>query len=492
MIKRAALVAVVAAAFAPAAALAAPGAATFAPNDPLAGKQWYLGQIRAFDYWQQFPPLAPVKVAVIDSGIDFGHPEFGSARVALAKSFVKGSARRDTEGHGTFVAGEIAAATNNGIGIAGIGLPVELLVAKVVRSDGTIPLKAEAKAIRWAVDKGARVINLSLAGLRDPLARRRDTFSPLEAAAIRYAVSKRVLVVAAVGNSDQAPRSPWNFAGYPSALPHVIGVSALEATGAVPEFSNRDAYFNDISAPGVRILSTLPLEMTALSSGCADQGYSDCGPFEFRRAEGTSFSAPMVTAAAALVLGVRPGLTADQVAWILERTADDINPATGCRSCPVGHDRLSGSGRLDVLGAVAAATSGQYTRADSREPNDDAGRELANTVWTRGFGTINATIDFWEDQVDVYRIHLRKAQRLTVNLNGPQGSDANLALWKPGTHTVQDLSPSTRRMRVAQSSRAGSAERITAYRAATGGWYYVEVRMASKSWGPYQLTYNRS
>ena len=259
----------------------------FVPNDPLAPRQWYLNQVHAFDFWQQLPPLAAVKVAVIDSGIDGSHPDL-QANLFAAKSFVRGRATHDSEGHGTFVAGEIAAATNNGIGIAGLGLPVQLLVAKVVRADGTIPLRAEASAIRWAVKQGARVINLSLAGLRDPLAHRRDTFSPLEAAAVRFAISKRAVVVAAVGNSDQAPRTPWNFAGYPAALPHVLGVSALEPSGDVPEFSNRDATFNDISAPGVNILSTIP---TALSGpGCADRGYSDCGPFEFRRGEGTSFA----------------------------------------------------------------------------------------------------------------------------------------------------------------------------------------------------------
>jgi subtilisin family serine protease len=461
----------------------------FVPNDPLVPRQWYLSQVHAFDFWQQLPPLPPVKVAVVDSGIDGSHPDL-QAKLFVAKSFVKGKAMRDTEGHGTFVAGEIAAATNNGIGIAGIGLPVQLLVAKVVRSDGTIPLRAEASAIRWAVNQGARVINLSLAGLRDPLAKRRDTFSPLEAAAIRYAVAKHVVVVAAVGNSDQAPRTPWNFAGYPAALPHVVGVSALEPSGDVPEFSNRDAFFNDISAPGVNILSTIPLALSS-SGSCADRGYSDCGPFEFRRGEGTSFAAPLVSGAAALVLGVRPGLMPDQVAWILEQTADDMNPTTGCRSCPPDHDRLSGSGRVDVTAAVSVTTLGAYVRPDSREPNDDAGT-LASTIWTRGRGTINATADFWNDPVDVYRIRLRKRQQLSLFLNGPQGANANLALWKPGTKTVQDLSPTAQRKRVAQSHRSGSTERITAYRARSGGWYYVEVRMASKSFGTYQLTYSRS
>ncbi len=462
----------------------------FVPNDPLINKQWYLAQIRAFDYWQLQPPLASVKVAVIDSGIDGKHPDF-QGQIYASKSFVSSNAKVDTEGHGTFVAGEIAAATNNGIGIAGIGFPVQLLVGKVVRSDGTIPLRAEARAIRWAVKMGARVINLSLAGLRDPLDPRRDTYSPREASAIRYAVSKKVLVVAAVGNSDQAPRSPWNFAGYPAALPHVVGVSALDSSGNVPEFSDRDTRYNDVSAPGSAIFSTLPYAMTKpTSSGCVELGYSDCGPFEFRRAEGTSFSAPMVTAAAALVLALRPGLASDQVSSILERSALDMNATTGCRACPVGHDRLSGAGRLDVAHAAGDVAAGNYVRADVREPNDDAGT-LSSRIWRTSAGTINATTDYWDDPVDVYAIKLSKGQRLWLVLNGALGTNASLGLWKPGTKTVVDLSPAAQRKRVAQSIRTGSVQKISAYRARTGGLYYVAVETTTKSYGAYALQYRK-
>ena len=138
----------------------------FAPNDPLAAKQWYLQPDHAFDAWPEPPLLPPVKVAVVDSGIDLTHPDLAT-RVLAARTFVGGTIA-DVQGHGTFVAGEIAAEMNNGVGIAGIAFPAQLLVAKVVRSDGTIALEAEAKAIRWAADSGARVINLSLGGLRDP------------------------------------------------------------------------------------------------------------------------------------------------------------------------------------------------------------------------------------------------------------------------------------------------------------------------------------
>src|SRR4029077_8093474 len=134
--------------------------------------------------------------------------------------------------------------------IAGVGFPVELLIAKIVRSDGTISPDAEAHAIHWAVDNGARVINMSFGGVRDPHDRSLDTYSPLEAAAVQYAVTNGVLVVAAVGNADGAPEELWGYAGYPAALPHVVGVSAIARDGTVPTFSNRDVLYNDIAAPG--------------------------------------------------------------------------------------------------------------------------------------------------------------------------------------------------------------------------------------------------
>ena len=99
---------------------------------------------------------------------------------------------------------------------------------------------------------------------------------------------------------------PWPFASYPAALPHVVGVSALARNGSSPAFSNRDRIFNDLAAPGQRLLSTFPRALTAPFKECFDQGYSSCGPEEYRQAEGTSFAAPQVSAAAASLLALRP------------------------------------------------------------------------------------------------------------------------------------------------------------------------------------------
>ncbi|HMI99386.1 MAG TPA: S8 family serine peptidase [Gaiellaceae bacterium] len=460
---------------------------SFTPNDPLVvNHQWYLNRIHAFDAWAQVPSLPSVRVAVIDSGIDASHPELQN-QIAVGASFVASSWQSDTNGHGTFVAGEIAAALDNGQGIAGIAFPAQLLVAKVVHNDGTISPDAEAKAIRWAVDHGAKVINLSFGGMRDPDDRTRDTYSPLEAAAIQYAVSNGALVVAAVGNGDGAPSEPWGYAGYPAALPHVVGVSAVARDGSVPSFSNRDVVYNDLAAPGEDIFSTLPRALTLdTRPGCVLQGYSDCGPIEFRRGEGTSFSAPQVSAAAALLLASDPQLQPDQVAALLTGAANDAAPASGCDRCSSGHDPLTGWGVLDVEGAIQSL-DGTLPAADHFEANDEA--STAARIWGRRGQQIHATIDYWDDQVDVYKIKLRRGQRLVARLRGPRGTDTNLFLWKPGTRRVAGFAVD-RRLLAAQSKSPGSLERIRV-RAQQSGWYFLEVKAANPGAGRYSLRFRK-
>ena len=459
----------------------------FSTNDPLAPRQWYLQRDRAYDFWTTLPQLAPVKVAVIDSGIDGGHPDFPASRIAAAKSFVGGSPLVDTDGHGTFVAGEIAAGTDNAVGIAGIAFPAQLVIAKVVNANGELPLDAEIAAIKWAVDQGARVINLSLGGVRDPLDPKLDTYSPLEQNAVDYAIRKGALVVAAVGNGPQSPKTPWPYAHYPAALPHVLGVSAISQSGAVPGFSNRDAVYNDIAAPGENILSTVPRAMTADRPSCPEQGYSPCGTPEFRDSIGTSFAAPQAAAAAALVFSVRPDLKAEQVVSLLERTADDANAATGCKQCPLLRDEFSGWGTLDITKALQVATSGAaLPPGDAYETNDDAGPWAARIYGTKG-RTIRATLDYWDDQVDVYSVYLRKGDRMYARLSAPANADVSLTLWRPGTRTVEGLRADQRR-KVAAGQDAGRQQRLS-FRADEKGAFYVVVKLRSQTAAAYSLAY---
>ncbi len=454
----------------------------FVPNDPLFPRQWYAVQNHSFDAWTELPPLAAVRVAVIDSGIDGNHPEL-SSKIVASKSFVAGPATVDTQGHGTFVAGLIAAQANDGIGIAGLAPSAELLIAKVVGPQRSIPVEAEANAIRWSVAHRARIINMSLGGLRDPHNAGRDTYSQLEADAVAYAVSKGVLVVAAVGNSDQSPAQPWPYASWPAALPHVLGVSALSGKGGSPDFSNRDPQFNDIAAPGEDILSTFPEPLTAKSPDCLEQGYSSCGPDEYRAAEGTSFATPQVTAAAAVLLATSPTLTPDQVIALLQGSAVDAVPATGCSVCTAGRDRFTGAGALDQVAALDLLSTGEPPR-DRFEPNDGGG---ANAFQLYGSShTFAATLDFWNDREDVYRIHLRAGERLAAATSSHPSISTMLALWRPGTETVDAASSRLRRLAVRPPGAALS------YRAPAAGWYVLDVSVTRPGAGGYVLGLSKS
>ena len=269
--------------------------------EPYRAQQWYLDQDRAWDFWRRPPALPAVKVAVVDTGLDMSHPEF-AGRVAAGKSFVGGRWSSDTDGHGTFVAGLIAADPANGVGIAGLAPNVSLLVAKVSEPDG-VSLDAEVRAIVWAVRQGARVINLSIGGVRDPDDSGADRFSGPERDAIAFARSRGVVVVAAVGNGTDSPVMPWRFANWPAAFPHVIGVAALRRDGSVPAFSNRDPFYVDLAAPGQDVISTIPRGLVdpdgRLRRAVCRRAGPRCGaPRRARRSP-----APQVSAAAALLIG---------------------------------------------------------------------------------------------------------------------------------------------------------------------------------------------
>jgi subtilisin family serine protease len=475
-VRRAVVVAGLAAAVAVPAAVA--GSAQ-QPNDPFLARQWYVGRDHALDTFDTAKQLPTVRVAVIDSGIDGGHPELKN-RIVAAKSFVGGSPA-DSLGHGTFVAGEIAAIADNGAGIAGLGPPARLLIAKVVRDDGSIPPKAEARAIRWAVRMRARVINLSIGSTRDPGDPAVDGYSPVEKRAVEFAVRRGALVVAAAGNGEDAPTKPWPYASYPAAFPHVLGVAAYGRSGNVPTFSNRDKQYVDLAAPGMDIFSLFPRTLTGRFAGCTDQGYSSCGTSSFRHADGTSFASPQVTAAAALLFGEVPSLRPDQASRILKRWADDATPANGCVDCTVGPDALTGFGRLDVDAALDSLVS--LPAPDRLEPNDDAGDEAAIVATPRAF---TATLDAYDDPNDVYKVHLDRGQRLSVVIGAGGSIDSSLVVWKPG---LTSLAGATSDLRAKRSIHGPGVSEHVRYRAAKAGWYYVQVKLApdSNAWGAYRI-----
>jgi len=265
----------------------------------------------------------------------------------------------------------------------------------------------------------------------------------------------------------------------------MIGVSALTQSGNVPTFSDRDKIYNDISAPGQGIFSTLPFNLTKQHPSCVDQGYSDCGSDLFKQGAGTSFAAPQVAAAAALLIALKPSLKPDQVSNILERTATDVNASNGCSPCGPGRDALSGWGRLDIAKAIAALDQ-PLPPADRLEPNDDAGTHAP--VLPPAVSQVKATLDYWDDQLDVYKTRLVKGQIVRLGLSGPAGTTSHLLLWKPGTKSVNDLR--RQNLRAAQSISPGSSHKL-AYRVRASGWYYVEVKLVTKGSGAYTLSITR-
>jgi thermitase len=465
-------------------ALAVPAAAhAFTPNDPLLFKQWYAPQDRAFDAFNVLPLLPTVRVAVIDSGADVTHPDL-KGQIVAARSFVGGSPA-DDQGHGTFVAGEIAAAVDDGHGIAGLAPAANLLVAKVVRPDGSVSTRAEARAIRWAVKLGAKVINVSLGGLRDPQDPFFNGYSKVEQQAVDDAVANGVLVVAAVGNNKFAPVKPWKYESYPAALPHVLGVGSYGRDGDVSTFSNQDPVYVDVVAPGEDMFSVFPRPLTSTNKGCDEQGYSSCGPKDYRHAAGTSFSAPQVSAAAATLFSLDPTLTADEVSWLLERTATPATPENGCIDCPAGRNALSGWGKLNIAAAVRALRGDGAPTPDRFEPNDDI--VIGHAIRSRK-ARFHATVDFWDDAADVYRIKLKRGQRLTVTARPGSSLSLTVDLWKPA---LGSLSAAGSKFRARHSANGPGAVDRFKYRAKKTGWYSLEVSTTRPGFGSYSLRIRR-
>lgn len=294
--------------------------------DPLLDRQWGLLAIGAREVWNQSTGVG-VAVAIIDSGSG-PHPDL-DANLNPGHSFINGVESTDSAdvdadpGHGTHVAGIVGAVNSNGIGVSGVApnariLPIRVFVTgKKTSESGDVAL-----AIRFAVDVGAKVINLSLGGEQDNIEIRE---------AVQYAVSKNVLVVAAAGNDGVTATPKW-----PAADDNTLAVTAVDENRSFTDFDQRGDYI-DLSAPGDVIWSTRASNFTCRGVTSLD-GYG-CG-------RGTSFAAPFVSGAAALLFSARPQITAAQVRFLLTSTAIDLGDP--------GKDTTYGSGFLNLPAAFAA------------------------------------------------------------------------------------------------------------------------------------------
>ena len=263
-------------------------------NDPLYPSQWGLPDIGAPKAWD-ISEGSGVSVAVIDTGIDSTHPDL-AGNVVLYRNYVNPAASAaDDEGHGTHVAGIIAAVRNNAAFGAGTAPKATLYAFKVLDSTGAGDDAGVSSAIRDAVDlTPCRIISMSLGG---------PGSDPALEDAVAHARSLGAIVIAAAGNDGVSTPS------YPAAITGVIGVGAVDSANKLASFSNFGSADLDIVAPGVGILSTLPGGKTASWSG-------------------TSMATPFVSGAAALVWAARPSLDAAAVTDLLLSTAQDLG-ATG-------------------------------------------------------------------------------------------------------------------------------------------------------------------
>jgi len=265
--------------------------------DPLASRQWGHGAIRLGHARAAagFKNATNITVAVIDSGIDTRHPDLKHA-IAGYKNFLRAS-DKDFVGHGTHVAGIIAATAGNGLGISGV-CGGKILALKALPRDGQeFEPAAYYRALRFVIGK-AQVLNLSLGGEKD-LA---------EIDILRDVIAAGVVVIAAMGNEYEE----GNPTEYPAAIPEVCAVGATDELDKRAGFSNTGRHI-DLMAPGVGILSTTP---TFRYDGDGEQEYDSW--------DGTSMATPHVAGAAALVLAKSPGLTPAQVIRKLTSSADRV------------------------------------------------------------------------------------------------------------------------------------------------------------------------
>ncbi|HVL82404.1 MAG TPA: S8 family peptidase [Actinomycetota bacterium] len=328
--------------------LAALVAATFvgphagASNDPFLAQQWALGKIGASQAWSKSTGSG-ITIAIVDTGIDLRHEDL-AANVVTGTSVIKcgknakncNTTGQDDQGHGTHVAGIAAAVTGNGTGVAGVAPNAKLMPVKVLDAAGEGSVENIAAGIRYAADKGAKVINLSL-GVMSGVSQVGTVvgwWKPIDDA-ITHAWSRGAVVVVAAGN-DSFP-----LCAEPAAHARAICVGATDPNDAVASYSNTGDV--DVTAPGGfgSVFCEHP-QMDILSTMWAGSAY-DCGRNGYETLAGTSMAAPHVAGVAALVMS--KGLTNAQTVERIYATADDLGAP--------GWDPVYGYGRINANRAVS-------------------------------------------------------------------------------------------------------------------------------------------
>jgi len=313
-------------------------------NDSYASSQWHLSTINTYDAWNVTMGSPDVRVAVLDTGIDLDHPDLSGQIYAQTDVVDNDGSADDDDGHGTHVAGIIAATANNGIGVAGIAPGVKLIVVDVFGPDYANTTDI-IEGIHYAVSNGADIINMSFGGYEN------DTAFET---AVATAVSGGVVCVAAAGNDNTS--TPC----YPSDYDSVISVIATTSSDTKASWSNYGSA-KDISAPGEYIVSTY-----------IDGGYAYMS--------GTSMASPVVAGVVALILSANPDLSVNEVKEILYSTAVDLGES--------GNDATYGWGRVDAYAAVAAAAGVDDTPVTEDDDTPVTTYEVSATA-NNSYGSIS-------------------------------------------------------------------------------------------------------
>jgi hypothetical protein len=361
------------------------------PLDPLSiakGNNWRGYVVRDATVPPPVTPQSPL-LAVLDSRVDQTHPEFaGNPNVITEGPLVI------PDLHGTAVTA-VAAAPTNGVGISGVWPG-----SRVANLSDPLACGDAGRLIRRAITLGAATINMSYVSTR---------LCFVEYQAIQLATRRGTISVASAGN-DFKEGNPLEF---PASLPHVVTVAATDPSDDPVGFSNANAAV-DLSAPGVGIITAVPLKFDTDDS--AKDGYA--------KLAGTSFSAPMVSAAMGWIRQARPELSPGQVRDTVRLSARDVGRS--------GWDQSTGYGVLDIDSALTF----KAPREDPGEPNDDI-------IWVdgRAFGKPNApvydggkriafqaTLDQFEDPEDVYRVVVPPHTRVKLSLK-PVFGDADLQIY---------------------------------------------------------------
>nr|WP_248511815.1 type VII secretion-associated serine protease mycosin [Streptomyces sp. D2-8] len=299
------------------------------PNGKYPGRPWSLQRVLLDELWTQSTGEG-MRVAVIDTGVDVTNPQLTDAvDVKSGRNFLpenledddgnpiergKENGTTDTVGHGTKVAGIIAARPAKGTGFVGLAPDATIIPIQQNDAEGNGDVGTLTKAIRYAVQAGADVINIS-----------QDTTKPMEstsdlALAINEALARKIVVVASAGNDGLGGNVKET---YPASYKGVLAVAASDRNNERASFS-QSGEFVGVAAPGVDMISTVPK-----GGHCSDNG--------------TSFSAPYVAGLAALIKAKHPDWTARQIVAQIEQTAERTT---------AGHDRLVGWGVVDPVRAL--------------------------------------------------------------------------------------------------------------------------------------------